>query len=288
MKKNNDNLYQEAVDRLLEMYQKGEMPEAVSWSIIRRRKGEVAIPSDKWSIGNQMLMYAYGTADARGFKQWNSVNRFVKQGSRAIHILAPCTKKITVKNPDTGMEEEKIFIAGFRPIPVFRIEDTDGEPVPVVDYTPEELPPLWEAAENLGIPVTYMPMCRAALGTYKLNENKVNLYSKDAVVYFHELAHAVEHNFVHNLTTLDGEIAEATAEFAAMVLCQITGIEGYEKQGFEYIARYAGKKKKTDKAESVLKMIMSIMSDVEKIVNIILDAAEGILPNQKTPALEAV
>ena len=55
MKKNNDNLYQEAVDRLLEMYQKGEMPEAVSWSIIRRRKGEVAIPSDKWSIGNQMV-----------------------------------------------------------------------------------------------------------------------------------------------------------------------------------------------------------------------------------------
>ena len=108
------------------------------------------------------------------------------------------------------------------------------------------------------------------------------------MVYFHELAHAVEHNFVHNLTTLDGEIAEATAEFAAMVLCQITGIEGYEKQGFEYIARYAGKKKKTDKAESVLKMIMSIMSDVEKIVNIILDAAEGILPSKKTPALEAV
>ena len=35
-------------------------------------------------------------------------------------------------------------------------------------------------------------------------------------------------------------------------------------------------------------MIMSIMSDVEKIVNIILDAAEGILPRQKAPALEAV
>lgn len=291
MKKDNAKLYQDAVAKLLEMYKTGEMPKSVAWSIIRKRKGNGSIPSDKWSLGNQVLMYAYGTTDARGYKQWQSIGRFVKKGSQAIHILAPCTIKIKIENPDTGLEEEKIIITGFRPIPVFKVEDTEGEPLPIIDhvtdYTPEELPPLWDAAKNLGIPVNYVPICKDALGTYHITQDKISLYADNAGVYFHELAHAVEHHYVHNLMMLDRNIAETTAEFAAMVLCQITHVDGYERQGFDYIASYAETKKSVDKYEHVLKIIMSIMTDVEKIVNIILNAAEGILPDKKIQALAA-
>lgn len=279
MKKDNTALYAEAVENLLEMYKSNKLPEAAAWSIIKRRKGESEIPSDKWSLGNLVLMYGHNTLDARGYKQWQSVGRFVKKGSKAFHILGPNARKIKTADSD-GQEEEKIIITGFHPISVFRIEDTDGEPVKVTDYTPEELPPLWDAAKHLGIEVKYAPMYRPALGTFSTMTNKINLYADDAIVYFHELAHAVEHNFVHKLQTLTEDVSEATAEFAAMVLCQIIGITGYEKQGFKYIEKYANIKEDND-SEKALKMIMNIMNDTEKIVNIILDAADGIVPDTK-------
>ena len=34
-------------------------------------------------------MYISGTLDARGFKQWKEVNKFVKKGSQALYILVP-------------------------------------------------------------------------------------------------------------------------------------------------------------------------------------------------------
>lgn len=278
MKKDHTEAFQRAVDNLMEMYKNGTMPEAIAWSIIRRRQGDVGIPSDKWSIGNQVLMYQQGTMDARGFKQWETVGRHVKKGSKAIYILAPCTIKVKVKEPKPGEEENRVIITGFRPLPVFKLEDTDGEPVPVVDYTPEKLPPLWDAAKNLGISVTYSPMYRPALGSYKIGKDQISLYAEDAAVYFHELAHNVDHRYLHNLLVRDDALAEITAEFSAMTLCQITQIDGYEKQGFDYISNYAKNKKSTP--EQVLKLIMGVLSDVEKIVNIILDAAEGVVPEK--------
>ena len=112
--------FQEASEKLLEMFETGHMPEAVAFSIIRRKKGD-HIPSMDWSIGNQILMMCNGTTDARGFKQWKTVGRTVKKGSKAIYILAPLVKKIKEDDP----EEEKIIVMGFRPIPVFPIEDTE-------------------------------------------------------------------------------------------------------------------------------------------------------------------
>lgn len=274
-----------AVDSLLQMYESGNLPEKIAWSIIRRRGDEPVIPSDSWSLGNLAIMYSQNCDDARGYKQWQQVGRSVKKGAKALYILGPCTRKIKEKDKLTGEEKERVIITGFRPIPVFNIEDTDGKPVPQVDYTPQKLPPLWSAAETLGIPVRYAPLYRNALGTFKLSGQKIELYAEDPGVYFHELGHAVHHCFVQDLRTVEPEIAEMTAEFSAMVLCQLTGDTGYVKQGFEYIQHYAH----SNKPDSTMKLIMSVLSDTEKIVNIILDAANGIVPTkEKAPALEAV
>jgi antirestriction protein ArdC len=77
-------------------------------------------------------MYLNETDDARGFRQWLQVGRHVKKGSKAFYIIGPVTKKITEKKSlDSGekVREEKQIIAGFKAIPVFRIEDTEGEPI---------------------------------------------------------------------------------------------------------------------------------------------------------------
>lgn len=109
-------------------------------------------PSDSWSLGNKILMFLNGTDDARGFKQWQNVGRSVKKGAKAFYILAPAKRKITrkVTDEDTGeeKEEERAIITGFRDVPVFRCEDTEGDPIPKPEYDPLTPPPLHEIAQK--------------------------------------------------------------------------------------------------------------------------------------------
>ena len=106
-----NELIKNAVEKLLQMFESGKFPEAVAMSVIRKREGET-IPSDKWSLGNRLLMRMQGTEDARGYKQWQMIGRQVKKGTKAIYIFSPATKIITEKNAE-GEEEKKIIIKAF-------------------------------------------------------------------------------------------------------------------------------------------------------------------------------
>lgn len=285
MKKDNTKIYQEAVDNLLAMFESGQMPEAVTFNIIRKQQGVVYKPSDRWSLGNQILQMLQHTDDARGYKQWKEVGRTVIKGRKAIHILAPMTVKVKKVNPNTGLEEERTIITGFRPIPVFRYEDTEGAELDYIpDYELPTPPPFWDVAEKLGIKVSYIPMLGNYLGRFNMRDNTIKLCSEDAVVYFHELAHAAHNTFV-DLRKCDHSVAEVVAEFSAVVLAHIQGISGYEHQGWEYIKHATHNK---DNPEEALKFIMQCLSDVEKVVTIILEAAENNNPNEEAPELEAV
>lgn len=284
MKKDNTALYQEAVKNLLIMFERGQMPEAVAFNIIRKQKGVIYKPSDCWSIGNQILQLIQHTEDARGFRQWKDVGRSVIKGRKAIHILAPMTFKVKKTNPVTGEEEERIVITGFRPISVFRYEDTEGEELDYIpEFVPPEPPPFWNVADKLGIKVSYIPMLGNYLGQFNMRSNSIKLCSEDAIVYFHELSHAVHNTFV-DLRKCDHAVAETVAEFSAVVLAHIQGITGFEHQGWEYIQEAT---KTKGNPEEALKFIMQCLSDVEKVVSIILDTAENNTINEKTPA-EAV
>lgn len=285
MKKDNTAIYQEAVDNLLAMFESGQMPEAVAFNVIRKQHGVVYKPSDCWSLGNQILQMLQHTDDARGYKQWKEVGRTVIKGRKAIHILAPMTHKVKKTNPNTGLEEERVVITGFKPIPVFRYEDTEGKDLDFIpDFVPPIPPPFWDVAAKMGIKVSYMPMLGNYLGRFNMRDNTIKLCSEDAVVYFHELAHAVHHSFV-DLRKCDHDVAETVAEFSAVVLAHIQGIKGYERQGWDYI-KSATKSK--DAPEVALKFIMQCLSDVERVVSIILEAAENNNSNEKAPELEAV
>lgn len=285
MKKDNSAIYQEAVDNLLQMFETGQMPEAVAFNIIRKQKGVVYKPSDRWSIGNKILQMIQGTEDARGYKQWKDVGRTVIKGRKAIHILAPMTFKVKKTDPVTGLEEERVIITGFRPIPVFRYEDTEGKELDYIpDFIPPTPPPFWNVAEKLGIKVSYIPMLGNYLGRFNMMDNTIKLCSEDAIVYFHELAHAVHHKKILDLRTCPSDVAEVVAECSAVVLAHIQGITGYEKQGWEYIKRFSHNK---DNPEAALKFIMQCLSDVERVVSIILEAAENNNPIENAPA-EAV
>ncbi|MEN1761739.1 ArdC family protein [Anoxynatronum sibiricum] len=263
-KKSKEEIFKEASNKLLEMFQTGAIPQAVGFTLIRRQAGHLK-PSDNWSIGNQVLMLAGGSFDARGFKQWQEAGRHVKKGAAAIHILAPLTKKIQ----DKTTQEEKTLIFGFRAIPVFRFEDTDGKPLPgQPDYTPDQLPPLYEVAAKLGITVKFAPLIGNRLGSYSSRNKSITLSAEDAAVYFHELSHAM-HDRMAPLKGGQDPLQEIVAELSASVLCEIQGISGFQQQSYAYIKHYTAKMGHQD----VLKAIMKVLSEVEQVVTGILELA---------------
>lgn len=269
MKNNREDKIKEAANNLLKMFETGQMPEAITRTVIQRKEGDWQ-PSFDWSIGNQILMYAQGTMDARGFHQWKKVNRSVKKGSNAIHILAPLTKTIIEKDEETGEEIKKTYIYGFRYIPVFRYEDTEGEELVKPDYKPMELPPLWEVAQKLNLKIEYSPFYGDCYGSYNL-KNMIKLHTYDFKTFYHELAHAV-HGSIKKLKGGQHAEQEVVAETVAAVLLQIQGIEGYEYHSYNYIKHYTEDMNEKD----VVKAIMKVLGEVEEVLNIILQVAEEI------------
>ena len=276
MKSNNQSksnkaiIIHNAIDNMLKMFKSGNFPQSVAMSIIRKHEGD-NIPSDNWTLGNRLLMKMQGTEDARGFRQWQQVNRQVKKGSKAIHILCPIMKKITETDDKTGEETQKTVIIGFSPLPVFRYEDTEGVDLPLYDYSPKTYPPFFDVAEKLGIEVTYKPLRNNYFGLYNSHFNKITLCSEDAITYYHELAHALDNRLNPDFQKFSKGRKEIVAEFSGIVLCQLSGISGYEDQSYNYIKEYC-KDDKTD--ATILKSIMSVLADVEKIVEEVLSVSD--------------
>ena len=264
----NPQFIHEAVTNLISLFEQKSFPEKVAFTILRRKAGDTR-PQCSWSLGNQLLAICVGkTEDARTYLQWKAVGRYPKKGSSAFHILAPCTRKIDLEPDEAGDPRSSVRLWGFRPLPVFALASTEGLPLPVFDYAPPETPPLWRAAARLGLKVSYAPFDGRALGKYRPDSNSLLISSTDSIVYFHEVAHAV-HNTFEPLRPGILCRAEITAELAAACLSEMTGCSGYRHSAYEYICHYSqGKDDKT-----VLQTMMAVLSDVEKIVGIIWNAA---------------
>ncbi|MCL6559042.1 MAG: ssDNA-binding domain-containing protein [Firmicutes bacterium] len=265
----------EALGRLLNMFETGNLPAAVARTVIQAKAGGNK-PSDKWSLGNRLLMALADTDDARGFKQWQEVGRQVKKGAKAFYILAPFTKKNIVKvwetDPETGeereVEQERTVITGFHGVPVFRYEDTEGKPLPGADYDPPEPPPLFEVARRFVSDVRYKPFVGGYYGYFRPDE--IVLHTHDVRTFFHELAHAVHHTLKPG-GLKGGQHAdqEIVAEVTAAALCEMYGYQGYIWHGWEYIKRYS-----SHEPQKALKAVMGVLADVEKVLEIILGTNE--------------
>lgn len=261
---------QEASQKMLEMFKTQEFGPQLALTIIKRRDDDPvnALPCNKWSIGNHMLMWILGRTDvAATLIQWRNQNRRVAKGAKAFPIFSPITCKVK-KKKDDGTEEEHVIIKGFRPIPVFRIEDTIGVSLTQPDYAPPKLPPLYNVAETLGIKVYWKPASRAAYGYYRPGDNSITLSSTDYVVWFHELTHAIRETLAD--TKADPKREEIIAETTAAVLMEMQfGNHAYHQQSYEYVRHYCADKS----PEFVIKTVMGVLKDVEEVINKILDAA---------------
>ena len=102
----------QALESIVQRFKEGDIPEAIAYSMFPIPN----IPASRWSLLNRTLMFISGTSDARGFRQWNEVKRYVKKGSKSFTILAPRF----VKKQSEDEEETEPILAGFLAVPVFR------------------------------------------------------------------------------------------------------------------------------------------------------------------------
>lgn len=209
-------------------------------------------------------MFLSGTADARGFRQWNDVNRYVKKGAKAIYILVPRIEKRKIETDD-GDDEEQEILRGFLAKPVFRVEDTEGDPL---DYHHIKLPelPLIETAQEWGISVKAVPGNYRYYGYFSQARKEIGLASKDETVFFHELAHAAHFRIRGKTESRDNWKDEIIAELVAAVLCKMVGKSSrYLGNNYKYIQHYAEKQNL-----SPVKACLKVIRDVEMVLDLIL------------------
>ena len=176
--------WQQALSGILQEFQQGTIPEAIALALFP----EADVPSARWSLTNRLLMVLAGTQDARGIKQWNAVGRRVKKGAKALRIFAPRIIRVKAQKPaepleDQGEEnQEQQKLVGFLLIPVFRVEDTEGEPL---GWAWESDLPLLEVALAWGLEAKAIPGNVAFYGSFRASTSEISLASPEEKVFFH-------------------------------------------------------------------------------------------------------
>ena len=263
--------------RILDAFRQPErLPKALAPVFIHRADD---VPCRKWSWHNQLIAALSGTTDARGIRQWNAVGRKVVKGSKSIWILAPCTKRIAKKDDD-GEETARTVIYGFRSVPVFAVEDTDGEPLPETDDGYAEWVqqlPLIEVAEAWGIHVgSYTHTGDSPLGYYQHGSavgQAIMLGTENLSTWTHELVHAAD----HRLTNLAGRKShkEIVAELGGAIVLECLGMPHDADLGgaFNYIERYV-----RDENIPTVKACIQVLDRICNAVQLIFDEAQRLNP----------
>ena len=257
---------QKVLNSIISAFESGDIPEAVA---VASFPPIGDIPSAHWSFTNRTIQFISGTVDSRGYRQWLEAGRQVKKGSSAIYILVPCFKK----NRNDETEEEKKVLTFFKAMPVFKVENTDGEPL---EYQNIELPdlPLINCAQNWGIDVKAVPGNYRWYGYFAPDRKEIALATPAEKTFFHELAHSADYIIKGNLKPGQNPLQEITAELSAQALARIVGksVGNTTGNSYRYIKNYAEKIKM-----SPHKACLKVLADTEKILNLILHGrADGI------------
>ncbi len=259
----------ETLDRIVAAFERGDVPTAIQKAVYP----PADIPCAAWSLNNRVLLMLSGTADARGYRQWQQVGRNVMKGAKAVRILVP--RMVTKTEKDAaGKESKRSFLAGFMARPVFAVESTEGEPV---DYKIPPVPthPLMDVAAQWGIKIGTAGFNGAAYGWTDFKAS-ITLCTPDELTWFHELGH-VSDGREHDLKGGQHSDQEIVAQLVAAVLARLVGRkdpnEGYS---FKYVQGYASAWfPKASPADALRKACHRVMSRTCKALEKILSAANG-------------
>jgi len=228
----------------------------------------------KYSWHNTMLIVSQKPDAQRvaGFKTWQTMGRHVCKGERGIMIFAPRPWKHTETNEQTGEDTERQGVS-FRPVYVFDISQTDGDPLPEVEVPDVEtasdslLASLERVAVQRGIAVSYTELEPGYYGVSKGGTIEIatgHTTGQQAKTLAHELAHEAMHK-QNRPDGLTRTIAELEAESVAYVVCSHVGLD-VEVRASRYIALWDGDGKALrESLERIAKTARDIIDDVESL-----------------------
>jgi antirestriction protein ArdC len=246
------------MDRLLASFESGDIPEALSIAVLPK----LDVPCAHWSFTNRILVWLSGSSDLRGYRQWAVVGRNVKKSSKATYILAPSFRK---KREEERSEEEEAILTGFLSVPVFRYEDTEGEPLDILELKPKELPPLFDVAQAWKIRVDWQSYQGDGYGFYAPNRGMISLATHDENTFFHELGHAAHHRLLGTLKKGQVWSQEIVAELTAAVLAHLYGGRPNDGSSYRYIGHYA-----QEAGMDPHRACLRVIQDVESCLNLII------------------
>lgn len=211
-----------------------------------------------------------------GYKKWQSLERHVRKGAKAIKILAPYKYKIDIetKNEQGELIKEKREFTSFRLVNVFDISQTDGKELPQlitemkgdVDQYDTFMAAIQEAAPY---PIQIEEIVGTAKGYCSYTDNKIVIREgmsqlQSIKTGIHETAHARIHQ-PEKSSAKSREQKEVEAEAVAYVVCAHYNLDTSD-YSFGYVASWAsGEKTDILKAslETIQKEAGAIIDDID-------------------------
>ncbi len=264
---------QEVAQEILTAFENGTVPAALAVTFLARNPNS---PCARWSWRNRFLIALRGHADARGFRQWQEVGRHVRAGERATYILGPVqVKKGRDAEADPGTEDETgTRLVGFRCIPVFGYDQTEGEPLPELEQATAYLEalPLLEVAHHWQLVVKAVAP-GGRLGYYR-SGIEIGLAVENFATWTHELVHASDDRR-GTLTRRSGQQLdnEVVAELGGAILLECLGytVESDRGGAYQYIESYCRKH-----SRDLLSVCTELLERTCAAVELILETAEAL------------
>jgi hypothetical protein len=250
----------------------------------------------RYSYSNTLLMtyqaadYGFTLTKVAGSTKWKGMGRTVKKGEwdRRLWILAPNFVGVKDKNGYPVLDDngnQKMKIAGFRSTYVFDLSQTEGDPLPALEYRhfgdDEGLVETLEDQYSLrGISLDYVsPEKMGEMGYSESTKGLCTNGGREVIVrndvvgiarastLIHELAHSILHFkedagallYQHTIS-----IAEIEAEAITSVVLGVCGFE-WQKSAY-YLAAFGGDSSK-------------VKASMDRIAKTAKEILKNILPN---------
>jgi hypothetical protein len=268
---------EKAANTILDGFKSGAIPQAINTIFISRKDN---VPCRSWSWSNQLITILNGTSDARGFRQWEDVKRHVMKGQHAFLILAPLFR---VVKKDDGTEQS--FLYGFKSVPVFGIEQTEGAELPKTESSDfVDSLPFIEVARKWGLNVEiFNGRAGGKLGFYGRGQ-VIALGVENLSTWAHELMHAADDKLGNLKERGQHYRSEVVAEFGGSVLLHMLGLEHDADKGgcWNYISSYCAREQKEP-----ISVCMSVLKRVCDSIEFILTESEAINESKTISRIEA-
>ncbi len=255
--------------------------------VLRAMAHAGALSITRLSFGNILLVLSSRPAAQRvaTFQAWLRMGRHVRKGEKAVHILAPVFRRRTEdadSSSSAGSEEEPAKrLAGFRLLPVFTEEQTEGDPLPsftLPDIAGDEA--FASSLEKLRAVAATLPEVQGlelrerapgdhpdANGWYVPATQRIVVITsgRSRAQQFRTLCHELAHALLHPLGDPHSRPErEVEAESTAFVVCHALGIDS-GTYSFPYVAGWAA-------GDDALRLVERSGTRIARAATTLLDA----------------